>query len=264
MSRYQLSRIVATLAVLLSGGPGAAQAQPEAEPGYRAPRTPDGQPDISGIWTNDTLTPLERPRALGDKAFYTPEEAAAVERRGAAVRDGDNAPGRRRTRAGASLDRGYNFFWFDPRDHVVPTRPHGAGDRPGERARPDPARRRGARAPAGRGPERDVPEHEPVQPLHHARHAGVDDPERLQHRQPDLPGSRLRDHRPRDGPRTAHHPPRRPPARRPADPAVDGRRPRALGRRDRSSSRPPASPKRAGSPRTRTRGACTASPSAGN
>ena len=122
MSRYQLSRIVATFVVLLSGGPGAAQAQPEAEPGYRAPRTPDGQPDISGIWTNDTLTPLERPRALGDKAFYTPEEAAAVERRGAAVRDGDNAPGRRRTRAGASLDRGYNFFWFDPRDHVVPTR----------------------------------------------------------------------------------------------------------------------------------------------
>ena len=122
MSRYQLSRIVATLVVLLSGGPGPAQAQPAAEPAYRAPRTPDGQPDISGIWTNDTLTPLERPRALGDKAFYTPEEAAAVERRGAAVRDGDNAPGRRRTRAGASLDRGYNFFWFDPRDHIVPTR----------------------------------------------------------------------------------------------------------------------------------------------
>ena len=91
MSRYQLSRIVATLVVLLSGGPGPAQAQPAAEPAYRAPRTPDGQPDISGIWTNDTLTPLERPRALGDKAFYTPEEAAAVERRGAAVRDGDVA-----------------------------------------------------------------------------------------------------------------------------------------------------------------------------
>ena len=104
------------------GPVGSAGAQAAAEPGYRAPRTPDGQPDISGIWTNDTLTPLERPRELGDKAFYTAEEATAVERRGAGMRDRDNAPGRRQTAAGGSLDRGYNFFWFDPRDHIVPTR----------------------------------------------------------------------------------------------------------------------------------------------
>ena len=134
MSRYQLCRIVATLIVLGPGGTGSAAAQtvgpaaasavPQnaAEPGYRAPRTPDGQPDISGIWTNDTLTPLERPPELGDKAFYTAEEAAAVERQGTGARDRDNAPGRNRTAAGGSLDRGYNFFWFDPRDHIVPTR----------------------------------------------------------------------------------------------------------------------------------------------
>ena len=99
-----------------------AVAQTAAEPDYRAPRTPDGQPDISGIWTNDTLTPLERPAELGDKVFYTAEEAAAVERQGTGARDRDNAPGSRRTAAGGSLDRGYNFFWFDPRDHIVPTR----------------------------------------------------------------------------------------------------------------------------------------------
>ncbi len=134
MSRYQLCRIVATLIVLGPGGTGSAAAQtvgsaaasavPQntAEPGYRAPRTPDGQPDISGIWTNDTLTPLERPRELGDKAFYTAQEEAAVERLGTGARDRDNAPGSQRTAAGGSLDRGYNFFWFDPRDHIVPTR----------------------------------------------------------------------------------------------------------------------------------------------
>ena len=109
-------------AVGLQAPAGAAGAQPAADPDYRAPRTPDGQPDISGIWTNDTLTPLERPPELGDKAFYTAEEAAAVERRGTGQRDRDNAPGRQRTSAGGSLDRGYNFFWFDPRDHIVPTR----------------------------------------------------------------------------------------------------------------------------------------------
>ena len=101
---------------------GSATPQSTAEPRYRAPRTPDGQPDISGIWTNDTLTPLERPAELGDKAFYTAEEAAAVERRGTGDRDRDNAPGRQGTTAGGSLDRGYNFFWFDARDHIVPTR----------------------------------------------------------------------------------------------------------------------------------------------
>ena len=28
---------------------------------YTAPRTPDGQPDLQGFWTNSTYTPLERP-----------------------------------------------------------------------------------------------------------------------------------------------------------------------------------------------------------
>src|SRR5512134_2529656 len=40
-------------------------------------RTADGQPDLQGHWTNDTYTPFERPAELGDKEFYTPEEATA-------------------------------------------------------------------------------------------------------------------------------------------------------------------------------------------
>jgi hypothetical protein len=39
-------------------------------------RTPDGHPDLQGIWTNATITPLERPRNLGTKEFFTEEEAA--------------------------------------------------------------------------------------------------------------------------------------------------------------------------------------------
>ena len=41
------------------------------------PRTPDGQPDLQGFWTNDTVTPLERPAEFGNKETLTPEEAAA-------------------------------------------------------------------------------------------------------------------------------------------------------------------------------------------
>jgi hypothetical protein len=45
--------------------------------GWTVPRTPDGQPDLQGFWTNDTVTPLERPAEFGNKEILTPEEAAA-------------------------------------------------------------------------------------------------------------------------------------------------------------------------------------------
>jgi hypothetical protein len=44
---------------------------------YKAPRTPDGQPDLQGFWTNATYTPLERPDGV-TKALYTPAEAEAA------------------------------------------------------------------------------------------------------------------------------------------------------------------------------------------
>lgn len=37
----------------------------------------NGRPSLEGYWTNDTYTPLERPTELGDKEFFTPDEAAA-------------------------------------------------------------------------------------------------------------------------------------------------------------------------------------------
>jgi hypothetical protein len=43
-------------------------------------------PDLSGTWTNGTLTPFERPANLADKAFLTEEEAAAIETQAAARR----------------------------------------------------------------------------------------------------------------------------------------------------------------------------------
>ena len=48
--------------------------------GWTVPRTPDGKPDLQGLWTNATVTPLERPD--GAKEFATPEELAALEKRG--------------------------------------------------------------------------------------------------------------------------------------------------------------------------------------
>ena len=52
---------------------------PPAKP-WVVPRTADGHPDLQGFWSNASITPLQRPKELGSKEFYTAEEAAAVEK----------------------------------------------------------------------------------------------------------------------------------------------------------------------------------------
>ena len=59
----------------LAALPAAAQSEAAPEP----MRTPDGQPDISGIFTFRTLTPLQRPSALEGQETLSLEEAAAFE-----------------------------------------------------------------------------------------------------------------------------------------------------------------------------------------
>jgi len=91
---------------------------------WTVPRTPDGQPDIQGTWTNETMTPLERPESLGAKAFFTEQEATVLIERAVEEHARANAPGS--TPAVVSpaerLLRGYNVFWSDPRTRMVHTR----------------------------------------------------------------------------------------------------------------------------------------------
>jgi hypothetical protein len=70
--------------------PGTRAGQP-AKP-YAPPRTPDGQPDIQGFWTNSTYTPLQRPKGV-TTAFYTPAEAIEAEKRAAANESELTTPG---------------------------------------------------------------------------------------------------------------------------------------------------------------------------
>jgi hypothetical protein len=48
---------------------------------WTPPRTPDGHPDLQGVWTNNTVTPLQRPKELAGKEFYTEAELAEVQQR---------------------------------------------------------------------------------------------------------------------------------------------------------------------------------------
>jgi len=85
---------------------------------WTPPRTADGQPDLQGLWTNSTITPFERPKDLAGKEFFTPEEAAAYEKKVAANANRD----RRGDTAEADVAGAYNDFWFERGSKVVPTR----------------------------------------------------------------------------------------------------------------------------------------------
>jgi hypothetical protein len=56
-------------------------------------RTPDGQPDLQGYWTNSTYTPLQRPKEV-TKEFYTEQEALeSMKREAEAEADVSEGPG---------------------------------------------------------------------------------------------------------------------------------------------------------------------------
>ena len=90
----------------------------------------DVHPDMQGIWTYSTLTPMERPRELAGKEFLSEQEAAAYEKRLIQSRnvdlDRETAPTARGIVNGtvetADLANAYNEFWWDRGTKLVKTR----------------------------------------------------------------------------------------------------------------------------------------------
>ena len=71
-----VAAVVGALALSATGaGAGAGQSED-----WTVPRTPWGDPDLQGIWTNEnTGTPMQRPARFGDREFLTDEEVAELE-----------------------------------------------------------------------------------------------------------------------------------------------------------------------------------------
>ena len=84
---------------------------------YRVPRLPDGTPDLQGVWTNATATPVERSPELGDRRAFTDAEAAAISKAAIAAVEADAAPSDpgKKIEAISSLPPvgNYNLFWTD-------------------------------------------------------------------------------------------------------------------------------------------------------
>lgn len=77
-----------TVAVAGQSSPASARAKsPAPTKTWTAPRTPDGQPDLQGVWESNGATPLERPKALEGKEFLTDAEVAELKKRAARIFD---------------------------------------------------------------------------------------------------------------------------------------------------------------------------------
>ena len=86
--------VIAALAVATAGVAAQQPAAPAAAALKKStlPRTPDGQPDLQGYWTNSTYVPLERPDKV-TKATYTPAEFEQAVKDAAAREQEQTEPG---------------------------------------------------------------------------------------------------------------------------------------------------------------------------
>ena len=128
---------IALTVIMLAPPPAAAQAPKAAAVNAPKPttaakpwtgKTPDGQPDLQGYWTNNTYTPLERPNGV-TKAVYTKEERVVADKRAAEREEEQTVPG---TVADVhydftqfSLDRSQTRLTGDMRTAMITDPPNG-------------------------------------------------------------------------------------------------------------------------------------------
>ncbi len=141
-SRFAL--LVGTLVAATLSGAAVAGQQPasRAATGWTVPKTLDGQPDLQGVWSNDVITPLQRPVQLKDRSVLTAEEVTRLKARSAELFAGDGDAGfsddvfvaalndAKQFRSSDSGTGNYNHFWvaertFDNRTSLITDPPDG-------------------------------------------------------------------------------------------------------------------------------------------
>ena len=109
--------VVVAMVLTMRSSPLGAQSPTAAGPGTTVPRTADGRPDLQGVWSFATLTPMQRPEEHVGKAVLTDEEAAEFVQNVLQSRDKDQ-----RREGVADVEDAYNQFWYDWGSGVIDTR----------------------------------------------------------------------------------------------------------------------------------------------
>ena len=79
---YRLTAVLGFFAMAVAAPLSAQSAsQPKRASAKAIPRAPDGHPSLEGVWTNATITPLERPAEFAGKATLSDAEAKAYEKK---------------------------------------------------------------------------------------------------------------------------------------------------------------------------------------
>jgi hypothetical protein len=112
---------VASIHVVVVAGQAPREGAASQSQKWAPARTPEGHPDLQGIWDFRTVTPLERPAEFANKPTLTAEEAAAYERRMVESRNADTNRDKEDTSRGvingtlttADVALAYNDFWWD-------------------------------------------------------------------------------------------------------------------------------------------------------
>ena len=119
-----LGALVVGVFVVVSLAPVLATAQTE---GWTVPRTPDGHPDLQGVWANNSATPLERPEGFEEKPLLSEEELATVRERAAQLASSSDAgfvdevfraatSGAEEFESSCEGTGNYNNFWLSERE----------------------------------------------------------------------------------------------------------------------------------------------------
>src|SRR5438132_465697 len=117
-SALALAMLTAAALMPVQAAAQAAPAKKAAAKSGTTSKTPWGEPDLQGVYSNKTITPFERPAEFAGKAVLSDEEIAQIEGR-VGDRSADN-----RTAKGTDADvsRAYNEFWWDRGTKVTTNR----------------------------------------------------------------------------------------------------------------------------------------------